>query len=257
MVDDKTQLGNPESRFRTTRWSVISEIRDPRSAKSRAILNTLLADYWKPIYCHIRKKGNTNERAKDLTQDFFYTVLYKKNLFAKARRSKGRFRSFLLTALDRYLISEMRYQNSKKRSAHKEIFSTELLKNLEIPDSFGAMTDEQSFDYAWIAAVVENVSANVRKHYCSKGKEVHWIVFDRRVREPIINGTKQPSLSQICAECGIEDEVTASNMVTTVKRAFRKALRTHIRDYMYTDSDVDEELLDFFDFLRKKPQDTD
>lgn len=252
MTDDETQTGHYEEHFRTTRWSLISDVRDPCSTRAQTILNSLLADYWKPIYCHIRKKGKSNEQAKDLTQDFFYSVLYEKDLFAKARRSKGRFRSYLLTALDRYLISEHRRQTAQKRSIHKEIIDTEQLERLEVPGSLGTMTDQQSFDYTWIATLIENVSAHVYEHYCSKGKELYWTIFDRRVKQPIIERTDPPALSQLCAEYGIEDEVVASNMINTVKRSFRKTLLTRIREYVYTDSDVSEELADFFNFLQKK-----
>lgn len=257
MVGNQTDMGGFQDKFRTTRWSLISEIRDPKSPGVRSALNELLGDYWKPIYCHIRKKGVPNEQAKDLTQDFFYSVLYEKDVFKKAKCSRGKFRSFLLTALDHYLIDKNRYETARKRSMYREILNTELLENIELSDTYDNMTDQESFDYTWIAALIENVSANLRKHYCSKGKEIHWIVFDRRVKIPVIEGTEPPSLLQLCAEYGISNVTVASNMITTVKRAFRKALRTHIREYVCTDSEVDEELSELFDFLRKKTQDAD
>jgi RNA polymerase sigma-70 factor (ECF subfamily) len=250
--DDTTQTGASASNFCQTRWSLITEIKGASSTHKGALLNALIKDYWKPIYFHIRKKGIPYEQAKDQTQDFFYRLLYEKDFFRNIHRSKGRFRTFLLTALDHYLVSEYRYQNAKKRAMHKEICSSELLESLDLTDSLKTMPDEQSFDYAWIGALIESVSDGLEDHYCARGKPIHWAVFRRRVVEPIIRGTQPPSLTHLCGEYGIEDEAAVSNMITTVKRAFRKVLRTRIREYVYTDSEVDEELVELLDFLQKK-----
>ncbi len=255
MLDDEIPTNKSEGVFCTTRWSMISEVRNPNSTSARSILNSLITDYWKPVYCHIRRKGIPADKAKDLTQDFFYSILYEKNLFAKAQKSQGRFRSFLLTALNHYLVSEYRYAQAKKRIENKEIFNSEMLDDIEISGVFDSMREDQSFSYAWIAALLENTTAAVKQHFSLLGKELHWLVFSRRVLEPIVHRTDPPSLAQLCKEYALENETVASNMITTVKRAFRKALRTRIREYVYTDSDVDDELTDLMVFLRKKSQD--
>ena len=103
---------------------------------------------------HCRRRGLHPDKAKDLTQDFFYSVLYEKDLFGTARRSKGKFRSFLLTALDRYLIDRNRYEKAEKRSMDRAVTNAELLDNLEIPDCYHAMNDQDSFDYAWAASLI-------------------------------------------------------------------------------------------------------
>lgn len=255
MAKDNIQMGTDGGRFQTTRWSLISEIKDPDSTRSRDILNSLFQDYWKPVYCYIRNRGIDSEKANDLTQDYFCNILFEKNLFRKAQKSRGKFRSLILTSLKNFLISENRYQTAQKRAFGKEILNVRYLDTIERFKPAKPFEDEDGFNYAWIVSLLDNVSEKVKKQYCSKGKESYWIAFDRRFMNPTLRNIPAPSLSEICNELGIEDEVKASNMVTTVKRRFRKALRTHIREYVYSDQDVDEELSELIDFLLKNLQD--
>lgn len=134
MLNGQTHMGGGEERFRTTRWSLISEINNPNSDHSREILNNLFQDYWKPVYCYIRTKGNDIEKAKDLTQEFLCNVLFENNLFAKAQNTKGKFRSLLLTALQNFLISQNRYQMAQKRSIDRDILNIDLLNIASLPD---------------------------------------------------------------------------------------------------------------------------
>jgi DNA-directed RNA polymerase specialized sigma24 family protein len=240
--------------FRTTRWSLISEIKDPNSTQSKTILNALFQDYWKPVYCYIKRKGSDDENAKDLTQEFFYKILFEKNLFAKAQKSKGKFRSFLLAALNNFLISENRYKNSQKRTSGREIPILELIDLIPSSDSHYE-SEEDIFNCAWVSSLLDNVSNKVKEQFSSKGSDLHWIAFDKRVRKPILKETPVPSLADICKTCGIEDEVKASNMITTVKRCFQKTLRNHIREYVYSDTEVDHELSELMIFLQKYVQD--
>ena len=160
-----------------------------------------------------------------------------------------------MTALQNFLISENRYQTAKKRDSSREILNIDLLSSASLPDPVQPYADGDDFNYAWITSLLDNAAEQVREHYSSKGKTLHWMAFDKRFLEPTLQNTPAASLSDICKEYGIENEVKASNMITSVKRTFQKTLRSHIREYVYTDSDVDEELSELLAFLRKFVQD--
>ena len=53
--------------------------------------------YWYPLYAYARRRGFGPEDAEDLTQEFFHQLLAS-DWIARADRSKGRFRTFLLCA---------------------------------------------------------------------------------------------------------------------------------------------------------------
>ena len=68
-------------------------------------MEKLCATYWYPLYAFVRRRGHSAHDAQDLTQDFFARLLEKKDL-ASVDRARGRFRSFLLAALEHFLINE-------------------------------------------------------------------------------------------------------------------------------------------------------
>ncbi len=102
---DRTELGGQGGAFETTHWTEILSARTLDENRRKATMDKLLGRYWKPVYCYLRRKGRDNETAKDLTQGFFQEVVLGRDLVQKAESQKGRFRTFLLTALDHYVTS--------------------------------------------------------------------------------------------------------------------------------------------------------
>jgi len=97
---DHTSIGGDRKSFQTTQWSVIERIAANGETDNHTLINDLLEKYWKPVYYYLRHKGHGNEEAKDLTQGFFQEVVLGRKLVHQAKRAKGSFRRFLLTALD-------------------------------------------------------------------------------------------------------------------------------------------------------------
>src|SRR5215471_17344976 len=91
--------------FATTHWSVVLAAGQETSVLSQGALETLCRAYWYPIYVYVRRKGYGPEDAEDLTQEFF-SQLISKHLLRRADRDKGKFRTFLLAALDYFLARE-------------------------------------------------------------------------------------------------------------------------------------------------------
>ena len=69
--DDQTKMGGPREAFLTTQWSLIESIKAGED-QDKTLIGFLLEQYWKPVYCYLRRKGYDNEEAKDLTQGFFH-----------------------------------------------------------------------------------------------------------------------------------------------------------------------------------------
>jgi len=113
--ENHTDIGGIREAFLTTHWSFIEAVGNGTEEREKAMIGLLLERYWKPVYCYLRRKGYKNEDAKDLTQGFFQEVVLGRELIQQADRSKGRFRTFLLTTLDRYLINMQKAQTAQKR----------------------------------------------------------------------------------------------------------------------------------------------
>ena len=240
--DDKTTMGGKVQRFHTTCWTKINDIKTSDKAKEQMIINELLGLYWKPVYCYLRHKGNSNEVAKDLTQGFFHEVVINRHLIQQADKSRGKFRTFLLTALDRYTRDVHQKETAGKRKPSGKLFSLDEFDMPDVSVDIHDLTAEQGFHYAWMADLLDRVFAEVEQECTNTQKEIHCKVFSARVLDPLIHSKKAASLSEICANLGIDNESRASNMVITVKRRLRKALERNLTKLSQSGKEVEEEI---------------
>jgi DNA-directed RNA polymerase specialized sigma24 family protein len=253
--DDMTDMGGVGQAFLTTHWSIIENVDTSDDDKNQALISLLLGKYWKPIYCYLRRKGHDNEQAKDLTQGFFHEVVLGRGLIQKADQSKGRFRSFLLIALNRYLITVRTGQAAQKRIPKSKLVPLDITDLHELRQASSELTPEDSFNYAWVSSLLEQVLQEVESKCHENGKTVHWHIFHDRILEPIMEKTAPPSMKEICRKYAIENEAKASNMMVTVKRRFQTVLRNHLRSLVVSEDQVDEELEEIMRFLPKIAQD--
>ena len=139
--------------FTETRWSLVALANGTESLCSREALAKLCEAYWHPIYSFLRRKGHALHDAEDLTQQFFVHLL-RKDTFANADQTKGRFRNFLLGAPKNFVIDEYRRSTSLKRGGVQpqalpfEIHKAEQ-RYREEPDS--NLTPDQVYDRQWAA----------------------------------------------------------------------------------------------------------
>jgi hypothetical protein len=250
---DQTDMGGTRGAFLTTHWSLIEHIKDG-SDKDGALIGLLLRTYWKPVYCYLRHKGYDNEQAKDLTQDFFQEVVLNRHLVDRADKDKGRFRSFLLYALNQYLINRDRDERAQKRIPRERLASLDVVELPDLPQSFSQATAEDSYHYAWLSTLLERATAEVRTACQKQGMETHWALFHERVLQPILGHSAPASLSQLCENHGIEDTKKASNMIVTVKRRFRSVLMELVRNTVVTDEQAREEFQYLLKFLPENAQ---
>jgi len=248
---DKTSVGGVREDFQTTHWSEIFNIRTPDEVRQNTVMDSLLRKYWKPVYCYIRHQGYNNEQAKDLTQGFFQEVVLDSNLIRQADPAKGRFRTFLLTALSHYLIDVHRKEKAKKRAPQGQavLVGTDNLPKL--PTAQTNMTPEQVFNYAWATEIIDHVISEVRKECYDTGKEVHWEIFNAKIVIPIMENAPTPRLKELCDRYNVDSEAKASNMITTIKRRFRRMLEGQLRCYVRADSEIEEEFNELLGIIAK------
>src|SRR2546425_1817042 len=98
-TDNSSEAAKPQYYFATTHWSVVLSAGRSDTPRARQALERLCQTYWYPLYAYVRRRGYSSEDAEDLTQAFFARLL-SSDFFASADRERGRFRSFLLTALN-------------------------------------------------------------------------------------------------------------------------------------------------------------
>jgi DNA-directed RNA polymerase specialized sigma24 family protein len=239
---DKTTRPGYDAAFHTTHWTEILSARSGKDSKRETALEQLLQRYWKPVYCYLRSKSHDDEVAKDLTQGFFHEIVLGRDLIQRADQAKGRFRTFLLTCLNRYVANVRRDQVAKYRMPKGGFVRLETIHGANIPEPAGYTTPAQIFDYAWASTLMDQVLAELASEFREARKATHWRVFKARILDPIVSNADPPSLADVCAKEGISSKKKASNMVITVKRRFQAILWRHVRQLVSSDAEVYEEI---------------
>ena len=251
-LDDYTDMGGMRDEFLTTHWSMIEDVTLSEDEKNRVLVGFLIETYWKPVYSYLRRRGNGNEQAKDLTQGFFHEVVLGRKLIARADQTKGSFRSFLLVALNRYANDVRDGQAAQKRIPRNKLIYLDQIDSPELPAAVADLGPEESFNYTWISELLEHVLEEVRTTCREGDMTVHWNVFHERVLGPVMDHTEPPSMKEICERYGIEDGIKASNMIITIKRKLHAAIKRQLRRTVTSDHEIDDELGEIVQFLSAK-----
>src|SRR5947208_3941770 len=152
--------------FHTTHWSRIAAATGNEGEASKVALADLCQAYWYPLYAFLRHRGHAAEDARDLTQGFFATLL-EKGYLADADPNRGRFRSFLLTAISRFASKERDKQTAQKRGGGRPILSIDFADGErryrnEPADNW---TPERIFERRWALTLLDRTLARLRQDH--------------------------------------------------------------------------------------------
>ena len=133
--------------FATTSWSQVLAARAGSSTESRRALEALCATYWYPLYAYVRRQGHDSDESRDLTQAFF-AHLFEKDTLLRAAPVAGRFRSFLLGSLKKFLSHERDKAQALKRGGANNIISldAEIAENRYGSEPVERLTPEEIFE---------------------------------------------------------------------------------------------------------------
>ena len=234
-------------RFQTTAWTVVLAAQDPGDEDFRVSLEYLVETYWKTVYLFVRSKGQAHEAAKDLTQEFFALFL-EKDFLRKVDRDKGRFRTFLLTAVTRFLLNSHARQTALKRGGGlRPLQSLEALKDDEIGTGYEPSqgeTPEDAFNRHWAHALLERVFARLQEVCAKEGKEVYYEVLRQQFFETGPGG-RRPTYKDIGDRLKLS-EVDVTNFLHRAKKIYKDLLQEEIRSYVSTEEDVQGEISDLW-----------
>jgi len=230
--------------FATTRWSLVFAAggkNAPTSPSARQALAELCEIYWYPLYAYVRRRGSSREEAEDLTQEFFTRLLEKETLQA-ADPKRGRFRSFLLSAMSNFLSNEWRSRQTQKRGGGQRTLSFDLDEgharySLE---PAGGQSPEREFDRRWAMTLLERSIANLRERYRGDGKEALFAAL-----APGLGGGESVSYAEIGERLAMS-EAAIKTAMHRLRRRCREALRAEIAQTVSSEAEIDDELRDLF-----------
>jgi DNA-directed RNA polymerase specialized sigma24 family protein len=245
-----TSMGSKEGFLPNTHWTEILEVRTQDDGRRQRALASLLGRYWKPIYCYLRRKGSDRDRAKDLTQGFILEVVLGRRLVDRAEQAKGRFRTFLLTALDRYVISAHRRETGATRMPKGGVIADlDQINPDNVAEPSPQMSPQEAFVCEEARLLLAGVLGDLKVDCLDRGQAVHWAIFQARVMDPILSGSKASPMSELCATHNVGSPKQAANMIITVKRRFKAMLEQAMREMAGADADVHSEIRDLIGIL--------
>src|SRR3974390_3496494 len=157
--DDSRPAGLPgNSHFLTTHWSVVLNAQQDDTRLAERALAELCRCYWYPLYSFVRRQGRSPEDAEDLTQEFFAQLL-EKNYLASVQREKGKFRSFLLMALKRFLAKQWQKNQAQKRGGEFSLVSFDggLAESRYGSEPTHGLSPDLAFERHWASVLLELV----------------------------------------------------------------------------------------------------
>jgi len=201
------------ARFETTCWELLGR---PGDAEA---LGSLAVTYWAPVYAYVRRTGRSPDEAADLTQGFIAEVLLGRDLPGRADRQRGRFRWFLMTALDRYLKDRARRERARTAEGRPVPLDAAAMECQGRPGE--DVGPEEAFERQWAASVLEQALERVRADCERDGMGEHWRAFEARVLGPALRRGPEVPLATVAEELDTPPE-RVSAMVHSVKRRLRR-----------------------------------
>ncbi len=224
--------------FVTTHWSVVLSARRKDSPQSAAALETLCRTYWYPLYAYVRRQGHPPPDAQDLTQEFFARLLQKDYLKAAARE-KGRFRTFLIVALKRFLANEWDRARAQKRGGGQPLLSldTELAEQRYRIEPVEGATADRVFERRWALTLLDHTMTRLREEFATGGKVAEF----ERLKACLTAERGEISYADIAAALGLS-EASARVAVHRLRKRFREIFREEIAHTVSRAADIEEEV---------------
>jgi RNA polymerase sigma-70 factor (ECF subfamily) len=224
--------------FPATHWSVVLSAGHDSSPGAHEALEQLCRAYWYPLYCYVRRRIGRATDAEDLTQAFFAHLL-ERNTLAKVSREKGRFRSFLLAALNYFLADEWDKVRAQKRGGGCVVVS---LNEARAEDRYqreygNELTAEQLYERRWAMAVLDRASVRMREEFAAAGKAA----LGEQLRGLQENAAEAGPYVEVAARLAMPINTLKSH-VHRYRQRYRELLCQEVAQTVATPAEVADEL---------------
>jgi RNA polymerase sigma-70 factor (ECF subfamily) len=222
--------------FHTTRWSIVLKAGGAGEEAGTA-LEKLCRAYHYPLYLFVRQRGHEAAEAQDLTQEFFARLLAGRSL-QMVQPEKGRFRTFLLTALRNFLANAWRDANCQKRGGGAEVLSWD---HLEAEERFklepAVPGDEEAmFDRRWACEVVSAALKQVQQEMEAEGTGDRFVAL-----HGFLQGEGDASYAAAAQQLGMSESAVKS-AIFRMRRRYGECIRREIEETVGDPEEVEAEI---------------
>jgi RNA polymerase sigma factor (sigma-70 family) len=228
--------------FKTTHWTVVLDARNREFPLAQDALAHLCRIYWRPIYSYLRRVGHSPEDAQDLTQEFFARFLQKDYLKAM-QPEKGKFRGFLLMALNRFRANEWDRANRLKRGGGRQFISIDApdTENRYRAEPVDNVSPEKAFEHSWAIALLEQVHSNLEAEFSAPDKAKLF----QELKIFVSGEQEQTSYGQIAQKLNMT-EGALRVAVHRLRQRYRELLRHEIANTVTSIEEIDDEIRHLF-----------
>jgi RNA polymerase sigma factor (sigma-70 family) len=233
---------NCAAQFATTHWSVIARAGRSDSPEAQAALAELCQAYWFPLYAFIRHQGHAPEDAQDLTQEYF-ALLLARRIHAAAHPERGRFRSFLLMTLKRFLANQNRRAQARKRGGGEAVISMDqnLAESRYGMEPAHRLSADLLFDRQWARTLLDQVLAGLEREYVTAKKG---LLFEC-LKDCLTRESGALPYADIAVRTGMT-EAAVKVAAHRLRSRYRELLRCEIAKTVSGPEEVEEEIRHLF-----------
>lgn len=222
-------------RFHTTRWSLVAAAAEA-SPETRTALAELCRLYWGPVYAFVRRSRDRDD-ALDLTQSFFTRLLEHHDL-ARVDRRRGRFRNWLLAALQHFLANDRRRERAQKRGGGALPLSLDAIEAEErhVHAAVDAVTPAQIYDHRWVHTLLQHVMDKLEREQAQRGQ----LAWFKRLQPHLLENAVEP-YRELARELGVSDGALRVQ-VSRLRRRYHDLLHAEVAETVACADDVADEL---------------
>jgi RNA polymerase sigma-70 factor (ECF subfamily) len=216
-----------------------------RAPEADAALERLCRTYWYPLYAYVRQRGYSPHDAQDLTQEFFAKLL-EKNYLNEVDPAKGKFRSFLLAALNHFLANEYDRATALKRGGRQTPISldAEMAEGLFALEPVSNVTPEKVFERRWASTLLDKALAGLQEEYAKAGKEQLFGHLKMFLTEGAASGEYAPVAKKLHMAPG-----TVAVAVHRLRQRYRELVRAEVANTLANPAETEEEMRHLFSVL--------
>lgn len=201
-------------------------------------MEILCRTYWYPLYAHVRRRGYAAPEAQDLTQEFFVRLLSSPYL-AHADRARGKFRSYLLVALNHFLIDEWRKAQTAKRGGGRPLISLDAstAESRYALEPASDLTPERIYERAWALTLLDQAMSRLKEECLAGSKGLQFDQF-----EPFLTSE---ATQDDCAAAGAQLGMTAGAVAVAIHRLrhrYRELVREAVMHVVASPAEVEDEI---------------
>ena len=221
----------------STHWSAVLAAGQSGSPRAAAAMEELCQTYWYPLYAYVRRRGYAVEEAQDLTQEFFAEML-ENHWLKSADPKRGKFRSFLLGAMNHFLANDWRRAQTLKRGGGKPLISLDdTAEQRYALDATTDLTPEKIYERRWAWSLFERAVSRLREQYTAAGKARLYDALKSFLAEDI----DERDYTRLAAEL----EMTPGAVATAVHRLrdrYRELVREEVAHTVADPAEVEDEV---------------